>query len=114
MERHYVGNDVPIKFDVLVDGKLKDPESVTVSVYGPDSQPLIFGSPTIGDGEVSYVVPHEEIIKEGEYTLIFTLWLRNIGEKSHVVKFKAEPLPVSGEIAEQYEEERSGDSEPVS
>ena len=92
MEEHYLGDDIPIRFDVLIDGKPAYVSSAGVDIYNPKSQYVAAGPCKVSHGEVRFVLKGEEVETVGIYTAIFKVEIKWFGEQSHLVKFRVKRL----------------------
>jgi len=93
-EQHFTGNDLPVRFDILVDGKPIKPYSVTVDVYKPEVKFLFSELFRPKTSEVFYVLKKKNIDIKGQYVFVFNCRLAKYGMQSHVVKIDVEELPV--------------------
>lgn len=91
---YYVGDDVPLRFAVLEEGKPIYPTRVTVAVFNPIGTLLLEqGTATVTKNEVNYVIPSKLTVESGEYTVVFRVWLFNLGIRKHIMKVKVNALP---------------------
>lgn len=98
MEEHYLGDDIPVRFDVSVDGKPVTPTSTTTNVYDPQSRYIATGPAKCANNEVRYILAADKVETTGIYTFIFKVSIRGMGDKSHVVKVKVINLPVERKV----------------
>lgn len=92
-QTYYKHNDIPVEFDVLVNGRPAKPISVTVDIYDPERFIATKMATVKGTG-VFYLLKKEVVDKVGEYTLVFNCHVRNYGTQSHEVKLKVDKLPI--------------------
>jgi hypothetical protein len=92
MEEHFLGDDIPIRFDVLIDGKPAYLSSAGVDIYDPKGRYIMAGPAKCRNGEVRFVLDGDKIEKVGIYTAIFKVTIKWFGEQSHLVKFKVKEL----------------------
>ena len=105
-EQHYINNDIPIRFDTLVEGRGVAAHSVKVSVYfGPDAKFLMSKIINPNTSEVLFVLDKKYNTKSGPLTFIFDCDLRKYGVQSHTVKIQTKRLPVSAKISEKRRKE---------
>ncbi len=98
MEKHYLGEDVTLKFDTLVNGKPIKPLNVTAAIYQAKGKFVSWGKTTIKKEEVSCKISHKDMNLAGDYVAVFDVQLPYLGKKEHVMQFKIIPLPVSRAI----------------
>lgn len=86
--KHYTGESLPIKFDMLMENRKANIMRAVVEVYGPNSVRLLADTPTFKRGEVYYSLPGEYTMQPGLYNFIFRMQVRGYGDISHVIKRK--------------------------
>lgn len=94
---YYVGDDIPLRFAVLEDGKPIFPTAVTVAVFNPIGGLVEEGVATVQRNEVNYVIPSHVTSESGEFTVVFKVRLFNLGIRTHTMKVEVNPLPTSEE-----------------
>ena len=94
MENHYIYNDIPVRFDVFLDGKSTDPTFAVANVYDPKSNFIATGPAKHSGGEVKFIIPGEKVIMIGIYTTVFKIGMRGMGEKEHLVKVRVTNMPI--------------------
>ncbi len=107
MEEHYLGEDVTLRFDALVDGKPKKPLNASAAIYNAKGDFMSWGKVTVTKEEVSCKVAHDELTRTGEYVAVFDVRLPYLGKKEHVMHFKVVRLPVSSSIAREVKNANS-------
>lgn len=94
LEDHYIGDDVPLRFDAFVDGEPTTPLDADADIYGPDKRYIATGPAKCSKGAVLFVVDGDKIERTGIHTAIFNVRLRDMGEQHHIVKFKIVRMPI--------------------
>lgn len=92
-EKFYTDNDIPVRFDVLVDGEPVRPTSVTVEAYAPGTKYLLQELIRPKSSEVFYKLPKKNVIETGQYVFVFKCRLLKYGLQSHVVRVDVGKLP---------------------
>ncbi len=93
MSEHYLGEDVTLKFDSLVNGKPQKPINSTAVVYDAKGKFVSWGNITITKEEVSCKISRDDLSHTGEYKAVFTVRLPYLGKKEHVMQFQVVRLP---------------------
>lgn len=94
MERHYIHNDIPVRFDSFLDGKLTNPTFATADVYDPESNFIATGPAKHSGGEVKFIIPGEKVNMIGVHAIIFKIGMRGMGDKEHIVKVRVINMPI--------------------
>jgi len=97
-EKHFVGEDLYASFEVTVKGKPARVYSTGVQVFCPDGKLLVEDTCEKTANRVSYKLNRGHVRIPGEYVFIFTVGLKRIGRKQHVVREKVANLPVREKI----------------
>ena len=97
-DKHFVGEDLSAQFEVTVKGKPVRVYSTGVQVYDPDSKPLVEDTCQKKGNEVFYKLDRGHVELPGEYVFIFTVGLKRIGRKQHVIRMQVSNLPVKEKI----------------
>jgi len=98
MKKYFVNSAIPLAFTVTVNGAETNPDSVTVNAYGPDGKRICSGNATIKKAEASFVIENEYVTVPGEYTIVFSVFLKEYGEKNHTMKVPVLSMPVKPRI----------------
>ena len=94
---YYVGDDVPLRFAVLEEGKPIFPTGVSVAVFNPIGSLVEESTATVKRNEVNYVIPARVTTESGEYTVVFKVKLFNLGVRTHTMQVKVNALPTGEE-----------------
>ncbi len=91
----YIGDDIPLRFAVLEEGKPLYPTEVLVAVFNPIGGLVEEGIATMRENIVNYTIPSRVTIESGEFTVVFKVRLFNLGIKTHTMKAEVNALPTS-------------------
>lgn len=104
MKKEYnVGDDVPLSFQVLVNGKPVTPLFAKGMVFNSKSELVFEDKCRIQGSNVSFMVKKDKKAEPGEFTVVFAVTLRDYGRKNYVLKYTLHPLPVTKAIRDKLQ-----------
>lgn len=94
MTEYYQYSDIVIRFDVFKDGDDTTPSSASVLIYDPDKEYLGKDTAKIVGNEVRYILKGNKVEKIKNYTFVFKVRIKELGDYTHIVKVSVQKLPV--------------------
>lgn len=98
MDNFRLGDDVFLKFSVSVEDKPIVPVSVSGDIYDSSNSYVTHISASNKGDKVSALIDGDMFTEEGEYTVLFTVQLKDYGNRTHAVRFEILPPLVKEEI----------------
>lgn len=92
-EEFYTDNDIPIRFDILVDGVPVKPYSVSVETYGPGHTYLDTALIRPKKAEVFYKLNRNFVKEPGAYGAVFNCRLKQYGMHTEAFRFTVKENP---------------------
>jgi len=95
---HFLGEDLPVSFNVMVNDQVVKPYSISVEVYytSKGNRKIFSDLFRPKDEEIIYVLKKNIIKKPGDYALVFFCRLREYGSHILIYKTKVRKNQVEG------------------